>query len=209
MKVLTEERGEVSLGSGAPEYTVIIDPVDGSDNFTRGLGMTGFSVAAIPAGESLTIDNVLYGFVGHIFLKKIFTLKKGYGTYCNGEKLTVSRQRDLRKSLISAYILGDRTAYLEKISPLLQQMTNMRCFGSAAYEICLVASGGIEAYIDIRNQLTPENFIAAAPMLQEAGGIITDERGEKLAPIDRLDYGYNFVASGNRELHETILKYLS
>jgi myo-inositol-1(or 4)-monophosphatase len=209
VKVLTEERGEVSLGSGMPEYTIIIDPVDGSDNFMRGLDMTGFSVAAVPAGEALTIDNVRYGFVGHIYLKKIFTSEKGKGAYCNKEKLTASAETRLRKSLISAYTLGSRSEYLERISPLLRQLTGLRCFGSAAYEICLVATGGLEGYIDVRNRLTPENFMAAAMMLQEAGGIITDDHGEKLAPIDRFDYGYNFVASGNRELHETILKYLS
>jgi myo-inositol-1(or 4)-monophosphatase len=158
----------------------------------------------------LTIDAVRYGFVAHIYLKKIFTFRKGHGAYCNGEKLTSSHQNKLQDALISAYILGDRQEYLERMYPLLRQLTNLRCFGSAAYEICLVASGGLEAYIDIRNRrLTPENFIAAAPMLQEAGGIITDERGEKLAPIDRLDEGYNFVASGNQELHEAILKYLA
>jgi myo-inositol-1(or 4)-monophosphatase len=209
VKVLTEERGEVLLGSGSPEYTIIIDPVDGSDNFTRHLGMTGFSVAAIPAGEALIIDNVQYGFVGHIFLGKIFTAEKGKGAYCNKEKIVASHETDLKKSLISAYILGKRAEYLERVYPLLQQMTTMRCFGSAAYEICQVAAGGLEGYVDIRNLCTPENFMAAAMIVQEAGGIVTDEQGEALIPIPQLDYGYNIVASGNQKLHETILKLLN
>lgn len=209
VKVLTEERGEISLGSGAPEYTIIIDPVDGSDNFTRRLGMTGFSAAAIPAGEPLMIDNVQYGFVGHIFLKKIFTCEKGNGAYCNNEKLSTSRENDLRKSLLTIYSLGKRKEFLEHMYPLLQQITEMRCFGSAAYEICQVAAGGLEGYIDVRNLCTPENFIAAAMMVQEAGGVVTDERGEALIPIPQLDYGYNIVVSGSQELHDTILKYLS
>ena len=208
VKILTEERGEVSLGSGSPEYTLIIDPVDGSDNFIRRLGMTGFSVAAIPAGEALTIDNVQYGFIGHVYLNKIFTAEKGRGAYCNGEKIVASHETDLKKSLISAYILGKRQEYLERVYPLLRQMTNMRCFGSAAYEICQVAAGGLESYVDIRNLCTPENFMAAAMMVQETGGIVTDERGESLIPIPQIDYGYNIIASGNRKLHETILKYL-
>lgn len=209
VRVLTEERGEVSLGSGTPEYTIIIDPVDGSDNFTRRLGMTGFSVAAIPGGEALTVENVQYGFVGHIFLKKIFTCEKGKGAYCNDEKLTASRETNLRKSLMTVYSLGKQKEFLERVSPLLQQMSSMRCFGSAAYEICQVAAGGLDGYVDVRNLCTPENFIAAAMMVQEAGGIVTDERGEALIPIPQLDYGYSIIVSGNRELHDTILKYLS
>ena len=209
VEVLTEERGEVSLGSGASEYTIIIDPVDGSDNFTRGLGMTGFSVAAIPTGEALSIENVQYGFVGHIFLKQVFTCEKGKGAFCNGELLTPTKETNLRKSFMSIYALGDRQEDLKRILPLLEQLTNNRCFGSAAYEICQVAAGGLDGYIDIRNRLTPENFMAAAPMLLEVGGIITDERGETLLPIERFDYGYNFIASGNRELHDNILKCLA
>ncbi len=206
VKVLTEERGEVSLGSGSPEYVIIIDPVDGSDNFTRRLGMTGFSVAAIPAGEALTIDNVRYGFVGHIFLKKVFTCEKGKGAYCNGEKLTTSRETDLKHALMTIYGVGRRKEYWERVSPLFRQITGMRCFGSAAYELCQVAASGLEGYVDVRNLCTPENFIAAAMMVQEAGGIVTDERGEKLIPISRLDYGYNIVVSGNRALHDAILR---
>ena len=209
VKVLTEERGELVVGSGSPEYTLIIDPVDGSDNFTRRLGMTGFSAAAIPAGEALTIDHVQYGFVGHLFLDKIFTSEKGKGAYCNKEKIMTSRETDLRKSLMSVYVLGEKQDYLERVYPLLRQITNMRCFGSAAYELCQVAAGGLESYVDVRNLCTPENFMAAAMIIQEAGGIVTDDRGEPLIPIPRLDYGYSIIASGNRELHDTILKYLS
>jgi myo-inositol-1(or 4)-monophosphatase len=209
VKVLTEERGELTLGSGTPEYTLILDPVDGSDNFTRRLGMTSFSIAAIPAGEALTITQVQFGFVGQIFLNKIFTAKKGKGAYCNGEKMVASQETGLKNALLSGYFVGKRPELIERVYPLLREITNMRCFGSAAYDLCQVAAGGLDAFIDVRDQLTPENFMAAALMIQEAGGIVTDERGEHLIPIPRLNYGYNFVASGNRALHDAILKYLS
>ncbi|MBD3308828.1 hypothetical protein GF339_20650, partial [candidate division KSB3 bacterium] len=197
VNVLTEERGEVSLGSGSPEYTIIIDPVDGSDNYTRHLGMTGFSVAAIPAGEALTIENVQYGFVGHIFLDKIFTCEKGKGAYCNDQRLTTSGETDLRKAIVSVYALGADPALLDRIYPLLQQMTTLRCFGSSAYEVCQIAAGGLDGYVDVRDLCTAENFIAAAMMVQEAGGVVTDVRGESLRPIHQLDYGYSIVVSGN------------
>jgi myo-inositol-1(or 4)-monophosphatase len=208
VKVLTEERGELSLGSGAPEYTLIIDPVDGSDNFTRRLGMTSFSVAAVPMGDALSIDQVQYGLVGHIFLQKIFTFEKGKGAYCNDEKMTASRTTDFQHAMITGYFLGKRSEYLEQSYPFLRHLTNMRCLGSAAYEICQVAAGGFEGYLDLRHLLTPENFMAAAPMVLAAGGMVTDEQGVQLIPIPRLNYGYNMIASGNPKLHETILKYL-
>jgi len=141
VKVLTEERGELTLGSGHPEYTIIIDPVDGSDNFTRGLGMTNFSVAAIPAGEALTVKNVKYGFVGHLFLKKIFTFEKGKGAFCNQEQISASQEPQLQNALMSAYIVGQQAEHLERAYPLLRSMSKMRCFGSAAYEMCRLPPG--------------------------------------------------------------------
>lgn len=209
IKVMTEERGEIAIGDGTPEYTIIIDPVDGSDNLTRQLGMTGFSIAAIPAGAPLTVEQVEYALVGHIFLEKVFTAQKGQGAYCNQVPIRSSEETDLRKSLLTAYIVSKEPQDLERVYPLLQQMTSMRCFGSAAYEICQVAAGGLEGYLDIRHLCTPENFIAAAMIVREAGGVVSDEYGNALAPITRLDFGYNIVVSGNQALHDTILTYLS
>ncbi len=209
VQVLTEERGEISLGSGSPHYTIIIDPVDGSNNFMRGLGMTGFSVAAIPAGEPLSIYHVQYGFVGHIYLDKVFTCEKGKGAFCNGEALYTSQQRELHRSCLSIYAVGPNAEDLACNVPLLKAVTDIRNFGTAAYEICQVAAGGLDGFIDIRGPLTPENFMAAAPMVLEAGGVITDERGEALAPVEKLENGCKFIASGNRTLHDAILKTLS
>ncbi len=208
VKVWTEERGIVRLGSGAPEYMLIIDPVDGSDNFARGLGMTGFSVAAIPAGEALRIENVDFGFVGNVFLQKVFQFEKGKGAYCNGKPIEPSQETDLQKALVALYPVGKSHDELQANVPLMHAMTNLRCFGSSAYEISQVAAGGLDAFIDIRKRLTLENFMAAAPMLLEAGGIVTDEYGDPLGTFERLDCGCNFIASGNRKLHDTILEHV-
>jgi myo-inositol-1(or 4)-monophosphatase len=209
VNVLTEERGAVSLGSGAPEYTLIIDPVDGSDNFIRGLGMTSFSVAAIPADAALTIENVQFGLIGQIYLQKIYTSERGKGAFCNNEPLCASQTTDLDQSLFAAYFLGKQPQHLERMSPFLRKLGNLRCFGSAAYEVAQVAAGGLEGFIDLRGQLTPENFMAAALMVQEAGGVITDERGDAPIPIPRLDHGYNLIVSANPALHETLLSHLA
>ena len=208
VKVWTEERGIVRLGSGAPEYMLIIDPVDGSDNFTRDLGTTGFSVAAVPADKPLSLDNVKFGLVGHIFLQKVFHFAKGQGAFCNGKAIKPSQESDLQKALVSLYPIGRTHDELRANVPLMHGLTNLRCFGSAAYEISQVAAGGLDAFIDVRKRLTPENFMAAAPMLLEVGGIVTDECGDPLPPFERLDSGYNFIASGNRKLHDAILEYV-
>ena len=208
VKVWTEERGVVHLGSGAPEYMLIIDPVDGSDNFMRDLGMTGFSVAAIPADKELSVENVRFGFVGHIFLQKVFQFEKGKGAFCNGKPIKPSQETDLEKALAALYPLGIRHNELRANVPLMHALTNLRCFGSSAYEISQVAAGGLDAFIDIRKRLTLENFMAAAPMVLEAGGIVTDEYGNPLDPFERFDCGYNFIASGNRKLHDAILEYI-
>lgn len=89
-------------------------------------------------------------------------------------------------------------------------MKHIRRNGSAALGLMQVATGAVDAYIDVRDISTPENWLAAQLLIREAGGIFTDPQGREIE-IDKLDLTrpYSYVASGNRELHDKILKCLN
>ena len=81
LKILTEERGEVKIGD-IPEYTVIIDPIDGSTNFKFGLESSGFSIAFIKGdvgSDELNFDDISVAFIGNIFTGTYWYAKKGEG----------------------------------------------------------------------------------------------------------------------------------
>jgi myo-inositol-1(or 4)-monophosphatase len=78
-------------------------------------------------------------------------------------------------------------------------------FGANALEICYLAEGSIDAFVDLRMRIRITDIAAAYLIASEAGAVITDEAGEELKPRFELARGLNFVASANRELHSTIL----
>jgi myo-inositol-1(or 4)-monophosphatase len=114
------------------------------------------------------------------------------------------------KALDEAVIGLDLNTY--KVKPVAPQLSDLiyatkhiRHFGANALEICYVADGLTDAFVDVRGKLRATDVAAAFFILKEAGGIVTSPEGK---PIDlRLDprQTVKFVASGNSEIHERIL----
>jgi myo-inositol-1(or 4)-monophosphatase len=73
-------------------------------------------------------------------------------------------------------------------------------------ELVGVASGGVDGYVDVRGTLSPENYMAAALIVREAGGIVTDWDGNPLAPVRSLTQGQTIVAAGTAALHGALLE---
>jgi len=72
-----------------------------------------------------------------------------------------------------------------------------------------VASGGVDAYVDARDSLSPENYMAAYRIVAEAGGVISDRLGWPLAPIHSMTQGQSIVAAATPALHTAILELLA
>jgi myo-inositol-1(or 4)-monophosphatase len=95
-----------------------------------------------------------------------------------------------------------------KLSNLIQATKHIRHFGANALELCYVADGLTDAFVDIRGKLRTTDVAAGFFILKQAGGIVTSPEG---APVDATmdpKQTVKFVASGNKEIHEQILKLL-
>jgi myo-inositol-1(or 4)-monophosphatase len=68
-----------------------------------------------------------------------------------------------------------------------------------------VASGGVDAYVDVRGMLTPENFMGGALVIEEAGGVVSDAWGRPLPAFEKMTDGFMLVASATPELHREVL----
>ena len=69
----------------------------------------------------------------------------------------------------------------------------------------MVACGGLDAYVDVRDALTPENYMASVRIIVEAGGVVSDRAGRPLAPITSMTQSQSVVAAANPTLHPQIL----
>jgi myo-inositol-1(or 4)-monophosphatase len=221
-RAFSEEQGELTVGSAPPHWTLVIDPCDGSNNFRRGVRATGFAVAVLPVGAPLDPTLVEYAACGDVYTGTLYTAVRGQGALIDGQPCRASTIHDLRHAMVSINIgrihrLGARVPLEsprqdedgelpmpEDTLHLMSAISTARRIGATVLDLCYVAQGAFDAYVDVRGRLTAENFMAPALIIQEAGGVFTDAAGRPLGAVE-FTAPHNVVAAGNAELHAQIL----
>ena len=186
-KVLGEEDDNRSTDR---ECLWIIDPIDGTSNYIRDLGLSVISVGLMQKGE-LTM-----GVVYHPYRDEMFSAEKGKGAYVNDRPIHVS-DRDFRHShLCSAMSLYDKRwaePCFRVISRVYEASDDLRRLGTAALELCYVAAGRVELYFEMR--LNCWDVAAAFCIIREAGGIVESI----YEPVLPLDHPFLTVAANTEE----------
>jgi myo-inositol-1(or 4)-monophosphatase len=146
----------------------IIDPIDGTSNFVRGLRIWGTSVAAIKDGEPVAAATVLPA-LGDTYLA-------GEETTLNGDPVRVSARED-PETFAVAPILLDRN-YGATIGALAERFGDIRRFGCAQATLAAVAGGSLDAAV-ATTRMSPWDTVAGVHMVRRAGGRVTDLAGER------------------------------
>jgi myo-inositol-1(or 4)-monophosphatase len=212
--LISEEIGEFKIGKGPSEAVFVVDPLDGTRNAIKNIPAYGISIAvADPTGASklaadpskLIISDVEMGFVKNFATGDIYSAKKGNGAFLNGIPIKPSQKNDVSGSSIGAYIYR---AEMSKIDKLLKTVRSMRILGSVAIELCYVADGTYDAFLDIRGNLRIVDISAAKLIIEESKGIVTDENCQSLeSGLNVLDRT-SIVASCNKTIHREIIEIL-
>jgi len=216
-RAFSEESGELQFGVD-PAWTLVIDPCDGSNNFRRGVRSVGFAVAALPVGAPLDPALVEFAVCGDVFTGTVYSAGRGQGALLDGQPITSSQITDLRRAMVGVNLgrershgqmdtdeptARDRTG-LQAVWRILKQSVTVRRTGATVLDLCYVAHGAFDAYVDLRNRLTPENFLAPALVLAEAGAVLTNAHGEPIGPVEFTE-PYSILAAGNETLLKDIL----
>lgn len=208
VRILTEERGEVRTRTGRAAWTLIVDPVDGSENFARGNEESCVSLALLRGEETPRPEEVVGALVGSIFTGTVFEAAKGCGARRNGGPVRTSPRTALAGAVVAVDFNYQGADTVRRIHPLLQAIGDARRYGTAAKEFVAVSDGGADAYVDVRGTLSPENYMAAYLIVAEAGGVISDGAGRPLAPIASMAQGQSIVAACTPALHAALLAVL-
>jgi myo-inositol-1(or 4)-monophosphatase len=205
--LVSEEIGELKIGNGQSEAIIVVDPLDGTINAIKNIPAYGISIAIADASNkslnSLTIQDIEIGFVKNLANGDLYEAFKGNGAYINGEELNPSLQEDITRSSIGIYIRGAKMEYINKICNTVKRI---RLLGSVAIELCYVADGTYDSFLDVRGNLRIIDIAAAKLIIEEAGGIITDENGKNLNNKLNVKDRTSVIASGNLNIHEGIRK---
>jgi len=164
----------------ADKYCFIVDPIDGTANFTWDYHHSAVSIA-LAKGE-----RILAGLVYNPYLDELFHARAGEGAYLNGRLIQVS-QRSLRDGLIcfgtSPYDKTKAAATFSLARLLYEKSLDVRRSGSAALDLCYVACGRCDLFYEM--SLYPWDYAAAALIVTEAGGMLATMEGEELRFSDR------------------------
>ena len=190
--ILSEETG---FEDNKSDYKWVIDPLDGTHNFLRGIPVFGISIALEYKNERVL------GVLQFPVLCITAIAEKGKGSFMNGKRIKVSSKKNLEHSFVLfEFSYANRMEKVGFLKKLVHKTIDVRNFGSAIYNLLLVACGKCDAYV----VLTTNEWDVAAGFLivEEAGGKVTDLKEGKWKPDQ-----HQFVIS-NGKLHDKILKYL-
>jgi myo-inositol-1(or 4)-monophosphatase len=196
--IVAEESGRKNVNS---EYTLIIDPLDGTNNFV--LGFPYFSTTAALQKNNQVIFSVIHNPV----LNRTYWAEKGQGAYLNNKKIRVSPEFNINKatvaSLLSYSLQGSEYQY-QTIKSLIQVLKVKRDIYNwcPTLDFCLLAEGKIEAIIN--NQTELHDYAAGKLIAREAGAIITEFSGQEEAD----ENNDQFIICNSKEIQSEILKIL-
>lgn len=195
--IMAEESGEQRLDNGQRWY---IDPLDGTNNFAHDLPIFCVSIAYAENGR------VEMGVIYDPMLDECFYAERGGGFHINGSQTSISQETELINSLLVTgfpyNIQSTANTNLENFGKFAMLTQGVRRLGSAALDIAYVAAGRFDGYWEIG--IKPWDIAAGTVMVEEAGGIITDLRGDP----DYMKPPYAIVTA-NPTLHPKMLQVLN
>jgi myo-inositol-1(or 4)-monophosphatase len=194
--IIGEEAG-LSTGPRHAIYRWVLDPVDGTNNFARGL--PGFSVSIGVLRNGMPFAGAVYDPI----TRWLFAACAGRGAWLNDRPLRTSPAPLSAGSLIAV-----RTPFEDGIPPFVEDWLRrhrLRRFGSTALQLCYAAMGGLDLVYDHRASLW--DIAGAAPVLLEAGGVLTLADGMPLFPVTaaRRDSAPVALLAGNPTSHAQAL----
>lgn len=195
--IRTEEAGVVE-GSD-PRYRWIIDPVDGTVNFSRGIPLWGISIALHFEGKPLV------AVVNLPKLGEMYTATKGGGAFMNGKPIHVSREDNPVHAIVSNgdFNVGDvakiNAQNSRNFARESETFERVKCLGSAVIEGCFTACGRIDCFVMTMSY--PWDIAAISLIVEEAGGKATHIDGSPMLFVDAEQ-----VVFSNGLLHDILVK---
>jgi myo-inositol-1(or 4)-monophosphatase len=190
--ILSEESTAINNDS---EYTWVIDPLDGTNNYVHGIPFYSVSIALTSS------DEILLGLVYDPWMQELFTAEAGTGARLNGQPVTVSERISVEGSFIGCDMGYDAEAgarILETVKSSWPQMCGIRIMGSAVLGLAYVACGRLDLYV--HPYLYPWDVASGILLIREAGGEVTDWE-EKPATIQSRQ-----ILAGNRSIHQKFME---
>jgi myo-inositol-1(or 4)-monophosphatase len=195
----SEESGETIFGEpkldDEKSLIILLDPLDGSQNYSRGIPFGCISMAYGYYSESPKFDDLSRAMILNLYADDLFFAVRDIGAWFNGDPINeIQSKFDPNNIHMSYYGYG---ATAKQYFFDFQEKYSLRSLGSAAWELALVATGTNDAFADIRGVLKAHDFAAAKIIIESVGGFFSflPINGKTEAILDDFKKGYSVLAS--------------
>ncbi len=202
--IVAEEADRIGLGDATPQERDcfwIVDPLDGTRNYVRGVPFFCVAIAMMKAGQPIV------GVIHDPNCNRTYTAIRGRGAFAGHKRLRVSN-RGWAESPLLGIPTAKRTPLPAAIYRDWPQRGVLRHIGSTCLNLALTACGALDACFAQEVKLW--DVAAGALLVEEAGGVVTSARGQNIFPIDPNTYQGEDIAflAGGQPLHGELLKSL-
>jgi myo-inositol-1(or 4)-monophosphatase len=165
-----------------------MDAIDGTTNVTRSIP---FNCCSLAYATGSKMSSVVDAAIIDIARGDLYYASKDNGAFLNGNKISIRKTDSVKEDDIIAgvNISGISQELLHSIGPIISKLNHIRVFGANALELCFLARGYLDMFMDLRDKIRPTDMAAAFLIIKEAGGLVLDKAG------NAFDSGLSF---GNR-----------
>jgi myo-inositol-1(or 4)-monophosphatase len=177
-------------------YGWILDPIDGTTNFIHGIPHFSISIGVVKDGEPVV------GVVYNPMTGELFTARKAFGAYRNGDPIQVGKESNLAEALLATgFQAGDwrqGSRLVGQMDKLAGKSRNVRIIGAASLDLCWIAIGRLTGFW--HEGLNPWDTAAGVLILKEAGGHVTDQDGNPYCLF------HDSLVATNLKIHGELLR---
>ena len=205
VEIMAEEStGRISYPHG-PVW--IIDPLDGTTNYAHGFPFFCISICYYIGGTSTTEEQQgpLTGVVYCPVLNELFTAVRGYGAWLNGTSISTTKEKKIARALMATgfpyNIRNESSRVMDALQSIIVRAQGIRRAGAAALDLAWLACGRVDGFWEAG--LKPWDTAAGQLLVTEAGGMVTDFKGDAYNPFIKE------ILASNAHLHHELVRLLN
>jgi myo-inositol-1(or 4)-monophosphatase len=202
--ILGEECGIIQGNSGY----LVMDAIDGTTNAIRGIP---FYCCSLAFASEYRLSAVTDAVIMDLGSGDLYTSSKNKGAFMNGKRLEIGQRSEieLQNIVLGMNISGVSHEILNKLSCVLSMFKHARHFGANALELCYLARGLLDVYLDVRNKIRITDMAAAYLVVKEAGCKVYSMNGQMLDSELTPNNTLSFIAVRSEAIFKKITSEVS
>lgn len=189
--IIGEECGRIE----GKEGFVIMDAVDGTTNATLQIP---FYCCSLAYATDFRLSAVTDASVIDLNTGDLYYASKGKGAFLNGKRIKARKKSD--DLVVGMNISAVKPEITGLLSPVISKASHVRQFGSVALEMCYLARGSMDAFVDFRGKVRPTDIAGAYLIVKEAGGSLHSDKGLELDSDLDVRTRISFLATANNDV---------